>query len=264
MDDVIFPSLLINFCRLFDLGNNIRLRVYYLSALLAYAIALFISLLIVTLTDCDHLASIVIYPILIIATCTTGLVRGELRTLWKGTLPSFHQRQTKNTEDSARKIWICFEREEWRLNVRIAGVYFFLWSRKQQQQQNKNAPSDFIVEHCYQIRRRPGHLDWPVRDWQQRLGFGCWSNHRRFSSLHLSGHWQGLPMDLDESSDRQLSFHLKSEARVYTVHSILLEWTSSNGIISGATSLASNIAMRTLGVICLRRLLSSVQLNWSD
>ncbi|UJR36581.1 hypothetical protein I4U23_029300 [Adineta vaga] len=94
MDDIIFPSLLINFCRLFDIGNNIRFRIYYIQALIIYIISFFISFIIMIYSKYDQLSSVMIYSTLLISTSLTGLIRGEFQKLWKGTLTVFNQQQT--------------------------------------------------------------------------------------------------------------------------------------------------------------------------
>ncbi|CAF0916501.1 unnamed protein product [Rotaria sp. Silwood1] len=93
IDDIIFPSLLINFCRLFDIGNNIHSRIYYIQVLISYTVALFLSYVIMIITKRDQLSSIVIYPFIVLSTILTGVIRGECRKLLKGTLTTFEERQ---------------------------------------------------------------------------------------------------------------------------------------------------------------------------
>ncbi|CAF4943456.1 unnamed protein product, partial [Rotaria sp. Silwood1] len=93
IDDIIFPSLLINFCRLFDIGNNIHSRIYYIQVLISYTVALFLSYVIMIITKRDQLSSIVIYPFIVFSTILTGVIRGECRKLLKGTLTTFEERQ---------------------------------------------------------------------------------------------------------------------------------------------------------------------------
>ncbi|CAF4805137.1 unnamed protein product [Rotaria sp. Silwood1] len=100
IDDIIFPSLLINFCRLFDIGNNIHSRIYYIQVLISYTVALFLSYVIMIITKRDQLSSIVIYPFIVLSTILTGVIRGECRKLLKGTLTTFEERQSNARKNS--------------------------------------------------------------------------------------------------------------------------------------------------------------------
>ena len=97
---MIFPSILINFCRLFDIGNGIPFHVYYMQALLSYILGFCLSYVLILFTKHDQLLSIVIYPIIFISTILTGLVRGEFQKLFRGTLTAFEQRQKPEAQDS--------------------------------------------------------------------------------------------------------------------------------------------------------------------
>lgn len=86
IDDLIFPSLLINFCRIFDLGNGHRFPIYYSQVLFSYIVALVLAYTTMTLTKFDQLFSMFIYPTIFVSTLITALVRGECRNLFYGTL----------------------------------------------------------------------------------------------------------------------------------------------------------------------------------
>ena len=100
IDDLIFPSLLINFCRLFDIGNNIRSRIYYIQVLICYVVSFLLSYGIMLVTKRDQLSSVMIYPFIISSTIITGLIRGELQKVFKGTLITFEQREKIEKRDS--------------------------------------------------------------------------------------------------------------------------------------------------------------------
>jgi predicted neutral ceramidase superfamily lipid hydrolase len=100
IDDIIFPSLLINFCRLFDIGNNIYYRIYYIQVFISYIISFFVSYIIMIITKRDQLSSIIIYPFIILSTIMTGIIRGEFRKLLRGTLTTFEERQKNERRNS--------------------------------------------------------------------------------------------------------------------------------------------------------------------
>jgi hypothetical protein len=100
IDDIIFPSLLINFCYLFDIGNNISHRIYYIQILISYIISFFLSYIIMIITKLDQLSSIIIYPVIVLSTIITGVIRGEFRKLLRGTLTTFEERQKKDRRNS--------------------------------------------------------------------------------------------------------------------------------------------------------------------
>ncbi|CAF1075640.1 unnamed protein product [Rotaria sordida] len=100
IDDIIFPSLLINFCRLFDIGNNIHFRIYYIQVLISYTISFFLSYIVMIITKRDQLSSIMIYPFIVLSTILTGVVRGEFRKLLKGTLTTFEEHQKNERKNS--------------------------------------------------------------------------------------------------------------------------------------------------------------------
>ncbi len=100
IDDIIFPSLLINFCRIFDIGNNIYPRIYYIQGLISYIISLFLSYIIMIIIKHDQLSSIMIYPIIILSTIITGIIRGEFKKLLRGTLTIFEEHQKTERRNS--------------------------------------------------------------------------------------------------------------------------------------------------------------------
>lgn len=100
IDDIIFPSLLINFCRLFDIGNNISYRIYYIQILISYISSFFLSYIMMIITKLDHLTSIIIYPMIVISTITTGMIRGEMKKLFTGILTIFEEDQKKERRNS--------------------------------------------------------------------------------------------------------------------------------------------------------------------
>ena len=97
---MIFPSLLINFCRLFDIGNSISFPIYYIQALLSYILAFCLSYMLIIFTKYDQLSSMIIYPIIFISTMITGMIRGEVQKLFKGTLTVLEPREKQESETS--------------------------------------------------------------------------------------------------------------------------------------------------------------------
>jgi putative effector of murein hydrolase LrgA (UPF0299 family) len=74
---------------LFDIGNQIHHRIYYIQVLICYIASFFLSYGIMIITKHDQLSSIIIYPVIVISTIMTGLIRGEFRKLLKGTISTF-------------------------------------------------------------------------------------------------------------------------------------------------------------------------------
>ncbi|CAF0751055.1 unnamed protein product [Didymodactylos carnosus] len=84
--DILFPSLLLNFCRLFDICNGIQSRVYYIQSLCAYIFSLLLSQLINIILQCRQPSSLIVYPIILFSTILTSIIRKEFKKIIYGTL----------------------------------------------------------------------------------------------------------------------------------------------------------------------------------
>ena len=100
VDDIILPSLLINFCRLFDIGNHIRFPIYYCQVLVAYMVSLLLAYTFMLTSGYQLCLWMFVYPCVIASTIITGLVRGELQKLLRGTLTEFQRAPVIERGDS--------------------------------------------------------------------------------------------------------------------------------------------------------------------